>query len=181
MWSGGLVTPDPAADKAERSIVITGFMGTGKSSVSRRLAARLNRRLIDTDDEIARRAGQTIPEIFAEHGEAHFRALERALCRELAGQPGLVIATGGGTLVNDDCRALMLASAFVVCLDAAPATIRRRIGGASGRPLASHWEVLFEQRRSAYASIPVHVDTTRKPLWQVVEEILRLWQSASSR
>src|SRR5690606_25221150 len=101
-----------------------GFMGTGKSSVSRRLAKRLDRPLVDTDDEIVRRAGRSIPEIFERFGEAHFRGLERDLCRELAGQPGLVIATGGGMLVNDECRALMIESAFVVCLDASPATIR---------------------------------------------------------
>lgn len=176
-----MATPDQPAGRGERSIVITGFMGTGKSSAARRLAQRLNRPLIDTDDEIVRRAGLSIPEIFERFGEAHFRGLERDLCRELAGQPGLVIATGGGMLVNDDCRALMLKSAFVVCLDASPATIRRRLGEASGRPLAANWEALLAQRQSAYAAIPVHVDTTRKPLWQVVEEILRLWQSASSR
>src|SRR5690606_21716287 len=80
----------------DQNIVVTGFMGTGKTTVGRRLADLLRRPFIDTDVEIAQRAGKSIPQIFAEDGEFVFRAMERELCAELAQRRGLVIATGGG-------------------------------------------------------------------------------------
>jgi len=78
------------------NLVITGFMGTGKSTIGKKIAAKLKREFVDTDAEIERRAGMSIPEIFEVQGEAAFRAMETELARELATREKLVISTGGG-------------------------------------------------------------------------------------
>jgi len=118
------------------NIVLTGFMGTGKSTVGRLLAAALDRPFIDTDDVIVSRHGP-IADIFADHGEAHFRSIERSLAHELAARGGLVVATGGGMLLQDDVRDA-LAGARLFCLTAASDVIVARVlGDDSGaiRPL----------------------------------------------
>jgi shikimate kinase len=153
-------------------------MGTGKTTVGQQIAQLTGRTFMDTDTEIARREGKTIPQIFAEDGEFVFRAMERHLCVELAARHGLVIATGGGMLVDEGNRALMLASSFVVCLDATREAIAARLAEVDDRPLAKHWETLLEKRRDVYAAIPTHVDTTDKSPDEIAEEIIALWRSA---
>ena len=87
------------------NIILTGFMGTGKTAVGQAVAERLGRWFVDMDAAIERRAGKPVSAIFAHDGEAAFRAMEAALCRELAGERNLVIATGGGALVAAANRA----------------------------------------------------------------------------
>ena len=106
----------PSGSENPLNIILTGFMGTGKTSVGREVARRLGRPFIDMDAEIEARTGKSIPAIFAEEGEAHFRNLEAGLCRELSARRGLVIATGGGTLVNEENRRLMSSGGLVICL-----------------------------------------------------------------
>ena len=185
------LTPDPSptqagrgendnarsAEKNEQNIVVTGFMGTGKTTVGKRLAEILNRPFVDTDVEIVQRAGKPIPEIFAQDGESVFRSLERQLAAELAAQGGLVIATGGGMLVDEGNRALMQASAFVICLDTSPETIGQRLSRAHDRPLASNWQAVLEKRRESYAAIPNHIDTTDKTPDEIAQEIIQIWHS----
>jgi shikimate kinase len=172
-----LATPESGAD--ERNIVITGFMGTGKTTIGREIGILLERRFVDSDEVIVARAEATIPQIFARDGEAGFRALEKEVCRDLAAEKRLVIATGGGMLIDPENRALMLASGLVVCLDATAETIRRRLSGSKNRPLAADWETLFEKRREAYAAIPLHVDVTNKTTHKIAQEIIALWRSDS--
>ena len=119
---------------AERNIVLTGFMGTGKTAVGRILADRLGCGFVDTDELIESRAGP-IPEIFERHGEEAFRELERSVARELAGRTGLVIATGGGMMLDPESAACLEPTAEVVCLTANPDTIIERIGDTALRPL----------------------------------------------
>ncbi len=164
----------------DRNLVITGFMGTGKTTVGTILARQLARPFIDTDGEIVKRAGKSIPEIFAQDGEPAFRQYERDLVAELAARRGLVIATGGGMLVNAENRDRMLRSALVVCLDASAEVIGARLSRESGRPLAQHWADLLEQRREAYAAIPTHVNTAECTPEQVAERIMGLWQTEST-
>ncbi len=165
------------------NIVITGFMGTGKSVVGKEVARRLGRPYVDMDTEIEKRAGKPVARIFAEEGEHAFRLMESELCRELSGQRGLVISTGGGTLVNPTNRALMMGSGTVICLTATPAEIMRRVGSDSKRPLLkvpdprAEIERLLEARRQAYLAIPWQVDTTNLPVKQVVEQVLKIAQS----
>ncbi len=165
----------------DRNIVVTGFMGTGKTTVGRVIASRLNRPFVDTDDEIARRAGKPVARIFAEEGEGYFRYCERRLCRFLAAQRGLVVATGGGMLVDESNRRVMLASGLVICLNAPPEVISRRLEQTSDeRPLLrGNWQTLLDQRAAAYAAIPHQVDTTGKTPEQIADEIIGLWQTLS--
>jgi shikimate kinase len=163
----------------DRNIVITGFMGTGKTTVGRGVAAALQRQFIDTDEKIVEAAGKPIPQIFADDGESAFRHIERRVCRFFAGQRGLVIATGGGMLVDESNLRVMVASGFVVCLNAAPDEIRQRLAGQTGRPLFSgDWESLLEKRRAIYAKIPHQLDTTGKTPNQITQEVIALWQNA---
>ncbi len=113
-------------------------------------------------------------------GEATFRHYERLICRFYAAQHGLVIATGGGMLVDESNRQVMIASGFVVCLRASKAAIQARLGEATGRPLFSNdWEALYDARAAAYDMIPYQVDTSELTTDAVVQEVIRLWETTS--
>ncbi|MEZ4666620.1 MAG: shikimate kinase [Anaerolineae bacterium] len=164
-----------------RNLVITGFMGTGKSTVGRIVAEKLSRPFIDTDEEIVRRLGMSIPELFQRQGEQGFRHVEKRMCRFLAAQGGYVISTGGGMLVDESNRDVMIASGMVICLTASPEAIISRLSTDTiERPLLKgDWRGLLEKRRAAYDAIPIQIDTTEKSPEQVAEEIVQLWQTAS--
>jgi shikimate kinase/3-dehydroquinate synthase len=150
-----------------QNIVITGFMGTGKTTVGRLLAHRLQRRFVDMDVLLAERFGKPIAAVFAEDGEEAFRSAEAALCRELAAEQGLVIGTGGGALVDESSRQALAASGVLVCLTAGEETILRRLAAANDRPLIAGEEeerrqrmrTLLGVRRSAYGAIPCQINT----------------------
>ncbi len=162
------------------NIVITGFMGTGKTAVGHEVARRMGRPLVDVDAEIEKRAGKPILHIFAEDGEATFRQMEAALCEELSARDGLVIATGGGALVNPTNRVAMMKSGTVVCLNASPDEIIRRVSGNSDRPLLdvadprAKVERLLAVRREAYQAIPWQVDTTGLSVKEVADRVVEL-------
>ena len=164
------------------SIILTGFMGTGKSTIGRRLGHRLGFRFVDMDGLLEARQGRLIREIFEAEGEAHFRQLEADLCRELAGWRRCVVATGGGALVNPDNLAAFAARNLVICLDCDPEELWLRLAQARNRPmLDSHDRKqrlldLLQQRQPAYARIEQHIDTTRRTIEAVVEEALSLWR-----
>lgn len=175
MSNGVLVmTPD-------RNIIITGFMGTGKSTIGKLLAEKLGRPFIDTDAEIERTSKCKISEIFQQQGETVFRHMERRVCRFLAGQRGYVIATGGGMLVDEGNRTVMLASGLVVCLRATAEAIERRLQDDGGeRPLLKgDWQGLLKQRQPSYDVIPHQIETSEKTPEQIVEDIVSLWQNVS--
>ena len=163
------------------NIVLTGFMGTGKSTVGKLVARRLKWPFVDSDEEIVRRAGLPIPQIFAQLGEPHFREIEREVCRALAGRQQTVIATGGGMLVDPTNREVMQASGLVVCLSASSKTLARRLRNDGSRPLASgDWRSLLARRQAAYDSIPYQVDTSGRKAADVAAEIIALWQSLNA-
>ncbi len=163
------------------NLVLTGFMGTGKSTIGRLVAARLARPFVDMDEVIVQRAGWTIPEIFASAGEEAFRQLEGEVCRDLARQQELVIATGGGALIDPENRQAMTGSGLVICLMATPAAIVDRLRGISDRPLlhapdpASRIRELLVARAAAYEALPHQLDTTTLSPEAAAEAVLALW------
>jgi len=162
-------------------------MGTGKSRAGRQVAQRLGRPFVDMDAEIEARAGKPIPRIFAEEGEAAFRRLEAELCRELAARRGLVIATGGGALVDPANRAAMMQGGTAICLTCDPGQIVARLaaGGGADRPLLAvadpraEVDRLLAARRPAYEAIPWQVDTTGLSVDEVAERLARFAQAVT--
>jgi shikimate kinase len=143
------------------------------------VAELLGRPFLDTDEEIVRVKGMSIPDIFKHEGEQNFRHVERRMCRFLAAQRGYVISTGGGMLVDESNCEVMTASSFVICLNAKPDTIMRRLkADSTERPLLKgDWQALLEKRRAAYAAIPYQVDTDGKAPDVIAQEIIALWQA----
>ena len=105
------------------NIVLTGFMGTGKTTVGKKIAQQLAYDFVDTDELIQERAGKTVPEIFQEMGEVAFREMEAAVARELAGRQGIVISTGGRLMLDPDNAAALSSTGRVFCLVATPEDI----------------------------------------------------------
>ena len=165
------------------NLIITGFMGTGKTVVGREVARRLGRQFVDMDEVIAQQAGKPIAAIFAEDGEAAFRRLEARLCQKLSQRRGLVIATGGGMLVSEANRRRMAGSGWIICLSCRVEEMLRRLARADDRPLLQvadrqvEMERLLESRREAYAAMPAQLDTTDLSTEEVVERVIGLWQT----
>lgn len=117
-------------------LLLVGMMGAGKSTIGRITAARLGRPFRDSDADVERRTGKSVPEIFAERGEAAFRAEERvALCAAMASVVPSVIAVAGGAVLDPEARRRMRYAGMVVFLDVSPDVLARRVGSGSGRPL----------------------------------------------
>ena len=160
------------------NIILTGFMGAGKTVTGQEVAARLGRPFVDLDDIIVERAGKPIPAIFAEDGEPAFRAFEAAICGELSASAGLVIAVGGGAVVSAANREALSRGGTLICLDAAPETILRRIGDDDNRPMLAGADRLariyglLAQRAEAYAAIAAHLDTTHLSIAAAAERVL---------
>jgi shikimate kinase len=156
-------------------------MGTGKSTVGELIAETLGWRFIDSDQLIVVLENMPIKDIFAHKGEAYFRQIERRVATELAEMRRIVVATGGGMMVDADNRTVMGVRGLLVCLNATPDVIEQRIGGATNRPLLKDdWRALLESRREAYAALPYQVDTTGKTPEQVAEEVVALWHRVST-
>jgi shikimate kinase len=169
-----------ARSEPTRRIFLIGFMGAGKTSVGRVLAARLGWKFTDLDNIIETREQQTVAAIFATRGEAAFRKAESAaladLLRDKLASPSQVIALGGGTFVQPENRAaLEQAGATTILLEAPLEELQRRCQGAgNARPLAGDvvtFQELFAARQSAYALARHRVDTMGKSVEQVAEEI----------
>lgn len=166
-----------------RNLVLTGFMGCGKSVIGREVARRMGREFVDTDQLIETRTGRSIPDIFARDGEAAFRALEAEVCRELSMERGLVIATGGWTLGMPENRTAIAAGGLVICLRADVASLIERLGSARGRPMLEDqdWQArlrgLLARRLPVYLSFPLQVNTTNMSVGQAADRVLALWET----
>jgi shikimate kinase len=141
-----------------KNIVLTGFMATGKTSVGRIVAHRLGRVFVDTDDEIERVTGKTVQEIFDQHGSIRFRSEETLVIKKLSAGSGLVIATGGGAVLNPENVACLRSNGVVVLLKTTPEIILSRINSGRGRPLLARSgdmgqrvRALMAEREEAYA------------------------------
>lgn len=147
----------------QRNLVLTGFMGTGKTATGHKLAGRLRREFVDTDGVIAERAGMGIPEIFSRLGESAFRDYERQVAVDLSERSGLVISTGGRMLLDPHSAHALGSSGDIVCLTATVDTlVHRLLGGktASTRPLLvgsdprQKMEQLLAERQAGYSQFP---------------------------
>ena len=164
------------------NIYLLGFMGTGKTSVGKILAARLGMIFVDMDDIIVERAGKSIPEIFAEDGEPHFRKIERNVAQDLSARTGLVVATGGGVVMDAGNMEDFYRSGTVICFSATPEAILERVAGDTNRPLLAgdaaekmaKMMPLLEKRRPLYGAIPNQVDTSGLTVDEVVELAVEL-------
>jgi shikimate kinase len=159
------------------NVILVGFMGAGKSSVGRLLARHLGRCFVETDDMITAREGRSIPEIFAERGEAHFRALEEETVRLLALKSGDVIATGGGLFCREGRPAALKALGTVVWLHADFDALYERARRAGERPMLAgrgraEVEALYRAREPYYRQADLTVDTTSINPDQVATRVL---------
>ena len=159
---------------------MVGLMGCGKSSVGRRLAARLDIPFIDADDEIERAAQKTIPEIFADHGEAEFRDGERRVIRRLLQSGPQVLATGGGAYMNPETRAAIRAAGIAVWLRAELPVLMRRVMKRDNRPLLkvddpeAVMRRLMETRYPIYTEADLVVESRDVPHDVIVDEIVAM-------
>jgi shikimate kinase len=156
----------------QRSVVLVGMMGAGKSSIGRRLAVRLGIPFVDADSEIESAAGMSIPEIFEKHGEPYFRAGEaRVIARLLDGGPS-VLATGGGAVMDEGTRELIGVKGISVWLNADIDVLVRRTKRRNDRPLVEKIKELMPLREPIYALSDIIVRSREEPHDTIVDEII---------
>ena len=163
------------------NIVLVGFMGTGKSSVGRRLASQLRMRYVDTDDIIERDSGRRISNIFSEDGEPAFRDLESAAIRKASKLYNHVVSTGGGAVLRKTNMEVLKQSGIIFCLTATPDEIYRRVRHQSHRPLLQTPDPLAKirsmlaERKPYYAEADYMVRTTGRPFREIIGYIKHVY------
>jgi shikimate kinase len=176
--SGAAPQPGPSLPLGQRSVVLVGMMGAGKSSVGRRLGARLGVPFVDADTEIEKAADMTIAEIFAAHGEPYFRAGETRVIARLLDNGPQVLATGGGAFMNPETRAAIRVKGISVWLRATLEVLNRRIKRRGDRPLLTSSDPvetlrrLIDERYPVYAEADVIVESRDVPHETIVDEIV---------
>lgn len=161
-------------------IILTGFMGTGKTTVGKILAGRLSRAFVDIDGKVADGEGREISAIFAAEGEEYFRHLERKAIKDALEGERKVISTGGGALLGN--RDILEAGGLLICLTASAGEIVKRIAKGEDRPLLAgdpeeKIKALFSARRDMYQQVSVIIDTEGKSPEEVASEILECLSS----
>ncbi len=160
-------------------LVLVGLMGAGKSTVGRRLAARLRLDFVDADDEIEAAAGLSIAEIFERYGEAQFRDGERRVLSRLIEEGRGVIATGGGAFIDPHTRATILDQAVAIWLDADIEILADRVSRRNTRPLLAGKDPaivlreLAEVRNPIYAEAHLHISSSPAPHARTVDTIIK--------
>jgi shikimate kinase len=169
----------------KKNIVLVGFMGTGKTATAKIVARRLEREFVDMDATIEQRTNRTISEIFHTDGEPSFRAMERALVQELSARNNLVVAAGGGVVINEQNVLDFNRTGVVVCLNASPQTILKRVKHDDKRPLLEEGDKacrimdLLESRRALYRAIPYQVDTTYMTPETAADRVIEIYENAA--
>lgn len=160
------------------NIVLTGFMGTGKSEVARELARLRGMRLIDIDHEIETTRHESISEIFSRYGEEYFRQIETAVILQFASEQGVVIATGGGAVLREENIKALQAHGLVFCLTASPETIMLRTACNNDRPLLQGEDrqakisELLTERQPFYEKAGIMINTEGKTPFEIAGEII---------
>ncbi|MCL5022349.1 MAG: shikimate kinase [Nitrospirae bacterium] len=161
-----------------RNIVLTGFMGTGKTEVGRELSHILGWSMIDVDEEIVKARKMTINEIFGKLGEAAFRDIETEMIKKISERRNVIISTGGGAVLRQENMDVLRQKGVIVCLRAEAGTILRRTSSDNERPLLqtgdplARIKELLEIRRPFYEGADIILDTDEKSPLHVAEEIL---------
>ncbi len=165
----------------QRNIVLIGFMGTGKSSVARCLAERLNRGFIEIDELIEQKAGKKINRIFKEDGEEYFRDLESDMIEVVSKREGVVISCGGGAVLRDENVKIMKKNSVMIHLTASPRVILERIREDDTRPLLNYddkmerIEELISMRKDIYhRCMDYTIDTSKLKVREVVDRIIEV-------
>lgn len=167
-----------------QNLILTGFMGTGKTTVGRLVAERLGRSLIDTDEQIEQESGRAISEIFATGGEAVFRGLERQTVRDLSARQDLVVTGGGGIVLDPDNVTDLSRSGVLICLQARPEVILERVAAQDHRPLLEGGEKyenimrLLRKRQAVYDALPWGIDTSNLSPEQVADKVVEVYHAA---
>jgi shikimate kinase len=161
-------------------LVLVGLPGVGKTTIGKAAARRLGRPFVDFDDEIERRSGMPVREIFRLKGEDHFRALEYELTRELSSKGGMVLSPGGGWITQTSSVELLRSAGRIIYLRASPETVGRRLRRVETRPLLAGRDPvvalreLYEKRRSLYETADVVLDTEVLVKQQLIAKIVEL-------
>jgi shikimate kinase len=172
---------------AQRPVTLVGLMGSGKSSIGKRLAVRLNLPFVDADTAIEEAAGMSISEMFERFGEAHFRDGERRVIARLIDGTPKVIATGGGAFMNEDTRTLILARTLSIWLDADVATLVDRVRRRGSRPLLKDkdpgevLQALAAIRNPVYAQAHIRIASKPGPHHEIVEAIVTALAAANAK
>lgn len=177
--SSTLKTDRNEATWTTRTVALVGLMGAGKSTVGRRLANKLGRPFVDSDDEIEKAAGLSVSDIFALHGEEEFRRVERKVLQRLLDGPPQVLATGGGAYLNDVTRDLLRKHAITIWLNADLETLWKRVSRRNHRPLLRRPDAkevlsnLFDERRPIYELADLTVPSVDGPHSKTVTSIIK--------
>jgi shikimate kinase len=175
---------DPAG-KLAKSLVIIGMPGSGKSSIGRKLAAKLGVAFSDADDEIETAAGMRIEQIFERFGEAEFRKGERRVIARLLDQPAHVVATGGGAFMDPDTRDLIHDKAVSIYLRADLNTLIERTSRRDDRPLLKQGapgevlKKLFAERGPVYAEADFVIDSDNRPADETVDRVIQALRTSA--
>lgn len=165
----------------KNNLILTGFMGTGKTSLGKLLAEKLGRCFIDLDQKIEQDTGLTVPQIFEMYGEKYFRELEKKAVEEVSQRRNLVIATGGGTVKDEENIRMLKSSGMIICLTTEPEEIFRRTERRGERPVLDESaedrlatiKKLLAERQKFYAQADYTVDTTEWSPLQIMNDICR--------
>ncbi|RPI38551.1 MAG: shikimate kinase [Nitrospiraceae bacterium] len=165
-----------------KNIVLTGFMGAGKTTIGKALAKMLHMKLVDGNEEIEISQKMTINEIFKMYGEPYFRDIETAMIKKLSHNKNCIISTGGGAVLRDENMEALKENGIVFCLAANAETILKRTGNNQDRPLLKvenpkkKIEELLAYRRPFYEKAGIMIETDGKTPLQIAEEIMELYK-----
>ena len=162
---------------------LVGMMGSGKSTIGRRVASRVGADFVDTDELVAAVTDSSIAELWSEEGEEEFRRLESQMLASAASDDGVVVATGGGAVLDPANIDLMRSSGLVIWLEASPETLAARVGSDGSRPLVADADdparalaELLESRRDQYVGAAHHrIPTDGRETDEIAEQVIELW------
>ncbi len=163
----------------KENVILIGFMGVGKTSLGKLLASKLGRGFVDLDEKIEHDAGMSIPQIFETYGEKYFRELEKNAVKEVSTRRNIVIATGGGTVKDEENLQLLKNSGVIICLTTEPEEIYRRTARQGERPVLDGGgserletiKKLLAEREKFYKQADYQIDTTDWSPLQIVNNI----------